>query len=213
MVHPGGRPPGHCTICKHAERVRAELAMAKGKQRTAVARRFQMSPHALSRHWANHVSDERLASLITETHRQEFVAGVVHENDSALDHHRGVRCGLEQRFYAVLRAGNDDLSLVRLAHELTSVNDSIARIAGELAASPLVQIQNNQVSIAMLLERPEVARFWAEIVEAVHDLPNFHEIRERLTLVCNRHERAESVVHGLPRMEHDSADETAEASA
>ncbi|MGH8227774.1 MAG: hypothetical protein ACREU3_07725 [Steroidobacteraceae bacterium] len=165
-----------------------------------------MSPHALKRHFKQHVSEDRLASLLSARQRQEFMATVIDASEGAIEHAKGVRAGLEQRFYAVLRAATDDMALTSLARELRQVNDSIARMSGELASSPLVSVTNNQMSIAVLMESPEMARFWAEVVEALHDLPNFSEIHGRLSAFVGRLERADnSPIAALPAPVEEAA--------
>lgn len=207
---PTAEDRSRCTICRHAERVRAEIALASGERRTVVARRYGMSPWALKRHFSLHVGEDRLAGLLSAKQRQEFMAAVIDESSSAIEHAKGIRAALEQRFYVVFKAATDDMTLTALARELRQVNNSIARMTGELASSPLVSVTNTQMSVAVLMESPEMARFWAEVVGALHDLPNFRDIHARLSAFVKRHEDAAgaSIPPALP-----TAVETADAAA
>lgn len=204
------RGQSSCKICRHPERTRAEIALACGERRTVVARRYNMSPYSLKRHFMMHVSEDRLASLLSAKQRQEFMAVVIDESESAIEHAKGIRAGLEQRFYVVLRAATDDMTLTALAREVRQVNDSIARMTGELASSPLVSVTNTQMSVAVLMESPEMARFWAEVVSALHDLPNFRDIHTRLSAFVKHHEdvASGSILPALPHTE-----ETADVAA
>lgn len=199
------RNSSNCSVCRHPDRVRAEIALATGERRTVVARRFGLSHYALKRHFTKHVSEDRLASLLSAKQRQEFLETVIDESEGAIEHAKGLRAGLEQRFYAVLKAAADDMVLVALGRELRQVNDSIAKMTGELAASPLVSVAHNQMSVAVFMDSPENAAFWAEVIEALHDLPNFPDIHTRLAGLVRRHERTDDGGAILPALEHDTS--------
>jgi hypothetical protein len=204
------RNQSNCSVCRHAERVRAEIALATGEQRTAVGRRFGLSPYALKRHFKAHVSEERLASLLSAKQRQEFLETVIDANEGTIEHAKGLRAGLEQRFYAVLKTATDDMVLVALGREIRQVNDWIARRTGELASSPLVSITNTQMSVAMLMESPQNAALWSMVIEALHSLPNFQEIYAVLSALANRLEGSDSGNSALPAIAHETShvDET-----
>jgi len=202
LTAPRGRPPGHCTICQHVERTRAELLAASGASVASIARKFSMSSDALHRHWKNHVSPERRAALIMgPTQRMALAAAVAEEAESVLDHHRAVRAGLYQRYAAALEAG-DNNAVGLLAGRLTDINNSISRLTGELASSPL--IQHNTVNV---YGSPEFARFRADLVRAVAPYP---EVRQHVLRVF---ERLEAPAAQLPALEHhaDAAEATAAA--
>jgi hypothetical protein len=55
-----GRP---CSICRHVERRRIELACASGRSYNDVAAEFSTSRFAVNRHWARHVSAIQRAQL------------------------------------------------------------------------------------------------------------------------------------------------------
>lgn len=102
-----GRPPGHCSICNHEDRSRAELLLAGGASQQSVATKFAMSPDAVGRHWRGHVSEERKASLLMgPVQRMELAARVSEEAEAVIDHFRTVRAGLYTMFNAALEAGD-----------------------------------------------------------------------------------------------------------
>ena len=57
--------PRTCTICRHAQRLEIEADLQAGLPFRAVARRHDISQHALWRHWANHVSQHSATALAT----------------------------------------------------------------------------------------------------------------------------------------------------
>jgi hypothetical protein len=129
---------GGCTVCAHPEKTRIELLLAGGAGQTAVGRKYSLSKDAIHRHWHNHVSEERRAALILgPVQRQALASQVMEEATSVLDHHRAVRAGLYSQFDAAVTAGDKNATAL-LAGKLTDVNNSIARLTGQLASSPLV---------------------------------------------------------------------------
>jgi hypothetical protein len=193
-----GRPRGHCTICQHVERTRAELLLAGAASFASVARKFTMSPDALTRHWRNHVSAERRAALIMgPVQRTALAARVAEESESVLDHHRVVRAGLYQRYGAALDAG-DNMAVGLLAGRLTEINNAISRLTGELANSPL--IQNNTVNFFM---SPEFATFQADLIRVLSRFPDAYEA------VLAEFDRLEAAPSQLPALEHISGAEEA----
>lgn len=112
--------------------------LAGGASFRAVAKKFTLSHHALRRHWLTHVSEERRANLIMGPVEREMLASkVAEESSSVIDHFRAIRSGLYQLFNAALEAGDRQTGAL-IAGRLDQVNNSIARITGELIRSPLV---------------------------------------------------------------------------
>ena len=164
---PAHKGSSTCTVCKHVERVRIELLLAGGASQTAVAAKYRLSKHAVHRHWANHVSDERRAALaLGPVQRQELAARVSEESASVLDHLKAVRAGLYQMFSAALDAG-DRISGGLIAGRLHENLNAMARITGQLASSPLVQV-NNQTNLFLL---PEFADVQATLIRVLAPHP------------------------------------------
>ena len=169
MPAPRGRPPGHCQVCRHEERARAELWLAGGVSFSAVARHLGMKhSDGVARHWRNHVSDERKATLaLGPVQSAALAARVAEESESVLDQHRAVRAGLWQAYAVAVEAG-DALNVASLAARLTDSINATARITGEIASSPLVQ-NNTQINIT---STPEFARFQADLIRALARYPD-----------------------------------------
>jgi hypothetical protein len=146
-----------------------ELLLAGGASAKAVSRKFDAPYYALNRHWNNHVTDERKASLVMgPVQRQALAARVAEESESILDHHKATRCGLYARFDAAIEAG-DNMAVALLAGRLTEVNNSIGRLTGQIATSPLVQqttINNN------LYASPEYIRLRSALLQLGRDHPD-----------------------------------------
>lgn len=197
MASQRGRPAGQCTVCRHPERARAELLLAGKAGYRAVGRKLGINPHALRRHFLNHVSDERRVALIAgPVQLQALAAKVLEESESVLDHHRANRAGIYQMYCAALEAG-DRVTGVQIARALKEVDDSIARLTGQLLASPLVQ-QNN---LTVIMESPEVRTFMRELADQLAPFPDaarhviaWFETKEARTLEAEKRAR--------PALEH-----------
>jgi transposase-like protein len=194
-----GRPTGRCITCAHLERVRIELELASGgASLAAVARKYGIGRDALGRHWAGHVSEERKASLVLgPVQRAALAARVCEESESVLDHHKAVRAGLYFTYDAAVTA-RDRQSVALLAGRLTEVNNSIARLTGQLATSPLVQINNSNQVVTTLIESPEFAAFRADLIRVLSRFPDAYEA------VLQEFDRLEALSAELPALEHQS---------
>jgi hypothetical protein len=147
--------------------MRIELMLAQGASGRAVSRKFKVPYHALLRHWDRHVGDERKASLVIgPVQRQELAARVAEESESVIDHFKAIRAGLYQLYSAALEAG-DGTTGAMLAGRLIECSNSMARLTGQLATSPLVQI--NQQNIFMM---PEFTEFQAKLVQVLRPYPD-----------------------------------------
>lgn len=114
------------------------MLLAGGASHRSIAKKFGLSHWSVGRHWANHVSEERRVALIMgPVQRQALASRVAEESTSVLDHHRAVRSGLYTRFDAAIEAG-DNTAVALLAGRLTEINNSIAKLTGQIIASPLI---------------------------------------------------------------------------
>lgn len=190
-----GRPAGHCTICRAAERARAELMLAGGAGFAAVARKLNLSPDALTRHWRRHVSAERRAALLMgPVQVQALAAKVAEESESVIDHHRANRAGLYQLFAAALEAGDRQAGAL-LSGRLREVNDSIGKITGELIASPLIQ----QNTVNIFTSDPDFARFRDDLIRMLSRFPDAYEA---VLAEFDRIERSSPLASDMPALEH-----------
>lgn len=136
-----------CTVCNHAERMRIELLLADGAQPAAVARKFSLAKASLCRHWNRHVRPElREALALGPSVQMELAARVCEDSTSALDHHRATRAGLYKVFNAAIAAGDGAIAAM-VGPVITQITSAMASITGELAKSPLVQI-NQAIGLA-----------------------------------------------------------------
>jgi len=169
--------------------------LAGGAGQKAVGRKFGVSKDSIHRHWHGHVSPERRTQLIMgPVPRQALAAQVAEENTCVLDNLRIVRSGLYKQYDAALEAG-DRTTGALLAGKLHQNLQITARITGELASSPLVQINNNQQNVAMLMESPDFTAFQARLIAVLRDFPEarFAVLREFERLESSSVERIESV--------------------
>jgi hypothetical protein len=198
MVARAGEPSPLCKACAHPERVRIELLLAGGAGQRPLARKFGLTHHALGRHWRAHVSEERKASMVLgPVQRMNLAAQLSEESASVIDHFRVTRAGLYKLFDAALEAG-DRTGGAMVAGRLIACLDSIARITGELASSPLVQ-NNTQVTNVYML--PEVSALMADVIRALSRFP------EARAAVLQEFEKREAAVPTSPRaaLEHHHA--------
>jgi hypothetical protein len=172
------------------ERVPIELQLAAGVSMNVLARKYGASRHVLARHWRSHVSDARRAALALGPVKQITLAAQVSEEaESVIDHYRAVRAGLYRLYDAALEAGDRNGGAL-VAGRLLSCLDSMARLTGELATSPLIQ-NNMQVNFYLL---PEFAHFQADLIRVLSRFP------EARAAVIREFERLEA-----PALEHHAA--------
>jgi hypothetical protein len=159
-----GQPSGKCAVCGHVDQVKIEILLAGGAGQTAVGKKFALSKDSIHRHWHGHVSMERRAMLIMgPVPRQALAAQVCEENTSVLDNLRIVRAGLWNQYDAALAAG-DRFGVAILAGKLHNNLQITAKITGELASSPLININNTQNNNVAMLESPAVTQLLARII-------------------------------------------------
>jgi transposase-like protein len=187
-------PNGKCRICKHAERQRIELLCAGGASIKAVSRKFGVPYDSLYRHWAGHVTDERRSALMFGPVQREALAShLAEESSSVIEHYRAVRAGLYALYDAAVTAGdrNGGAMLAGRLHENLA---AMARLTGQLAQSPLVQVNQTNVFI----NDPAFANFQADLIRVLGRYPDAREA------VIAEFERLEVQSAALPALEHHS---------
>jgi hypothetical protein len=190
-------PSGKCTICDHPERVRAEMLLAGGASVKAVSRKLKMSYYPLRRHWLNHVGSERKANLVLgPVARAALASRVAEESESVLDHFKSVRAGLYQLYEATLSAGDGNTGAL-LAGRLHENLNSLARLTGQLASSPLVQINQQN----FFVNDPQFALFQSRLIEILARHP---AARDDVVAEFERLEQR-SQAAALPALEHTRA--------
>jgi hypothetical protein len=144
-----------CAVCWDIEhKHEAEVLLARGASVKSVARKFGWHYRALLRHWNGHVSASRKAYLMMgHAPSEKLRERIADENASALSHYAYARSVIYEMLEAAREAGdrNGVGVLVGRLHENLS---ALARITGELAQSPLVQINNhNEQNIAIVTQQ------------------------------------------------------------
>lgn len=87
-----------------------------------------------------------------------------------LENLRVIRAGLYKQYDAALEAG-DRNSGALLAGKLHQNLQITARITGELASSPLININNTQNNNTVMVESPAFAAFQARLIAVLRNHP------------------------------------------
>jgi hypothetical protein len=159
----GQRRGPACTICRHSERWRIELLRAGGASGDAIAKKFGVSPHALHRHWHNHVTADAKASYLAgPADMAKLHERAAAEGESVLDYLRIVRTSLMSALAACSEAG-DARGVAIVSGQLIAVLDKLGKITGEIS-----QLAGSVTNINVaVLQSPEFARAQATILRAL----------------------------------------------
>ncbi len=157
-----------CKTCQHHDRTRIELLLASGASARAVARKFGLERGTVTRHWANHVSDERKAALIAgpDAKLHELRERAADESISLLDHYRIVRSALYQSLDLAQRVG-DRNGVAVLAGRIHENLAGVARLTGELSSIGTVNL-----NVVQLFESPAFAALQSELIATLRDHPS-----------------------------------------
>jgi hypothetical protein len=159
---------GKCALCQHPERQRMELLCAGGASMRSVSAKFGVNRESLRRHYALHVDPERkIALTFGPVQRAHLESHLAEEATSVIDHYRAVRAGLYALYDAAVTAG-DRTGGALVAGRLLTCLDSMARITGQLAQSPLV-VNNTQ---NVFINDPGFAAFQAQLIAALRPFPD-----------------------------------------
>jgi transposase-like protein len=160
-----------CTICTHPEKWRLELLLAGGASVEALARKFNVGPDALSRHWKRHVSDEtKTGHLAGLANLDKLAEKAAESGQSVLDYLAIARNTLLTQLSTVALAG-DSRNVGYLVGQLTRVLEVIARVSGELGAlatSQTFNVMNNVV----LQDSPVFAKLQRALLQALQPFPD-----------------------------------------
>lgn len=181
-------------MCGHPERTRIELLLAGSASLASVARKFRLTRFAIGRHWSGHVTDERKAALMFGPVQREALAShLAEESSSVIDHYRAVRAGLYALYDAAVTAGDRNGGAL-LAGRLHENLAAMARLTGQLAASPLVSVHQTNI----FLHDPAFATFQADLIRVLSRFPDARDA------VLAEFSRLESTPSNLPALEHQS---------
>lgn len=180
-----------------------ELLLAGGAGQKAVGRKFSISKDSVWRHWTRHVDAEHRARLIMgPVQIQALSAQIAEENTSVLENLRIIRAGLYKQYDAALEAGDRTVGAL-LAGKLHQNLQITAKITGELASSPLIQVNNTQNNNVAMVESPAFAAFQARLIGVLRQFP---EARDAVSAEFEKLEAAPAaaVPHGVT-YEHQAA--------
>jgi hypothetical protein len=195
LVAYAGQSAARCTVCSHIERARIELLIAGGgASHRALGRKYNLSHHAIGRHWQNHVTEERKAALILgPVERVALASRVAEESESVFDHFRTVRSGLYDLFQKSLEAADGQTGAM-LSGRLLECLNSMARLTGQLATSPLIQHNTTTINNLNLRQNPELVQLKADLIRVLSRHP------AALADVIHEFERMDAVQ--VPALEH-----------
>jgi hypothetical protein len=141
------RTNGRCTVCRHPERFRVELAMAAGVALQALGRKYGLNRRALDRHSRNHVTEERRAQLVAGPVKlHELAERAAEMGMSLVDYTNLVLSVLLTQFTAAGEAG-DRVGTAMLAWRVTEVLRLQATLTGDLQRAGAV-VTNNTLVLA-----------------------------------------------------------------
>jgi len=162
-----------CTVCRSPERWRVELLKAGGASLDALAKKFNLAPDAIWRHWKNHVSPEARASyLIGPADMEKLAEKAALEGDSVIDYLRMCRSTLVAQMAAMNDAG-DARGAAYVAVQLTKVLETMAKVTGELGVLAQTSTFNisNVTNVAILEQHPIFMRMQASMLRALGPFP------------------------------------------
>ena len=125
---------GTCLVCKHPDRARIELMLARGASRRAVGKTFSISPHSAWRHWTNgHVPDHVKSTLAIKALKPgaELAELITDESTGLLENLQRIRAVLYGAFDAAAECG-DRVSVASLSARLHENLRIAATSTGEL---------------------------------------------------------------------------------
>jgi hypothetical protein len=169
-----------CSICRHVDRARIELARVSGVSLESIAERFGVTRSSIWRHMQDHVSDADRAIYLADVDLKGLADRANAESLSLLDYLAIIRSTLFQQMQ--MAAGlNDRSGTAALAGRLNETLKLLASLTGELLrlnphtvnhnvtvfmSSPLY-IELEQMLIATLSDHPDAL---ARVVDGLRAL-------------------------------------------
>jgi hypothetical protein len=175
--------------------------LAGGAGQKAVGAKYGMSKDSVHRHWSRHIDAKRKARLLVGPVQEHTLrARLAEEGTSVVDQLRITRAGLFESYDIALKV-SDLNAVAQLASKIHENLRIAGNITGELASSPLVQINNNQQNV--MVESPDFVAFQARLVAVLREFP-----AARLA-VLREFERLESPINSpvesVPQLIQESA--------
>ena len=129
-----------CTICRHPERARIELAMARGAGKRATAKRFDVGADACFRHWHGHCSPALKAARKLEVLKPgaNLASLVIEEDTGILEGLKVIRGALLSRFDLATEL-NDVPAMGVLSARLMKIHEMVGKLTGELRGQAAIE--------------------------------------------------------------------------
>ncbi|TIX48854.1 hypothetical protein [Alteraurantiacibacter aquimixticola] len=148
-----------CTVCSHPRVDEINRAIVAGTSRTAIERKFGITPDSQRRHEENHITEEMRREIVVDLKRERAQETANELNDERLDI-AATYDGLARRVGKLIdRAeenGDDSLALASM-EGLRRVLSDIAKMQGKLAQQLTVQVSlmdsKEWIVVRDLLER------------------------------------------------------------
>jgi hypothetical protein len=157
---------GRCTVCRHVDRARIELLLARGASKRHVGDKFGLSHDAVWRHWRNgHVPEHVRASLAIKALKPgaELEKLVTDESIGLLENLQRIRATLYGQFDAAADVG-DRQSVAMLAARLHENLSIAARSTGELQ-------KHTPGSVVNILMAPAYLDLRSALLQALRPYP------------------------------------------
>lgn len=157
-----------CTICRHPERSRIELAHVSGVSLDHIAAKFGATRDAIWRHARNHMTEDDRAMYLADVNLTEVAERANSESLSLLDYLSIVRATLMCQMQ--MAAGlNDRHATAVLAGRLTEVLKEIGKLTGELLRMSPTHVTNNT---AVFLASPHYASLERMLIDRLAPFPD-----------------------------------------
>jgi len=185
-----------CTVCAHAERLVIDHTLACGAEHRATGRRFGLSKDAISRHWANHVSETWKLAMTMGPYgsRAELEKLCLDEGKSVLEGLRALYSSHHALMVANREAGATQ-AYITVAREIRATLNDIGRLTGEILPN-VSSLTVNQTfnSVAWL------SSFGEDLVAEFSDMPlvldRLHGVlKRRMTAALPAPETIDGVAH------------------
>jgi hypothetical protein len=176
---PGTRRGRPCSICRHVDRRRIELACASGRSHNDVAAEFGLSRFAINRHWASHVTviQKEQYRMGPELEISKLAERAAAENRSLIEYLGILRSQLLNLFMEAKDTGNL-FAASHVAKTLLACLEAVGKVTGELRSAGITINNVNAGTVGhaspgptLIMSDPQVIRLQATIISALSAYP------------------------------------------
>jgi hypothetical protein len=162
-----GEMSGRCSVCRHPDRYRIELALAAGVAVRPLGRKYGLPFRSINRHYLVHVPDERKAQLIGGPVKlHELAERAAEEGLGLLEYLGMIRSALFTQFYAATESG-DRNGAATVSGRLLETIRITAQLSGEMV-KPGATITNN----TLVMASPLMADLQAMLIQRLKPYPD-----------------------------------------